>query len=180
MKNSTRPARALPALSSGCSSVADFVSPEAAFIGRQNSNAVGRCHGAKFPCILIVRARRRNLLPRTASMVFVLGTDEAGYGPSLGPLCIAASAWQLPDDAPSDGLYDRLAQIVCNQAKDRGDKLAIADSKCLYKSGDTLELLERGVLVALACLDRLPQRWRDIWRALDVQSLLQIDGAPWH
>src|SRR2546430_3021216 len=113
-------------------------------------------------------------------MVFVLGTDEAGYGPNLGPLCIAASAWQLPDDAPSDGLYDRLAQIVCNQAKDRGEKLAIADSKCLYKSGDTLELLEHGVLVALACLDRLPRRWRDIWRALDSQSLPQIDGVPWH
>jgi len=113
-------------------------------------------------------------------MVFVLGTDEAGYGPNLGPLCIAASAWQLPDDAPSDGLYDRLSSVVCNQAKDRGEKLAIADSKCLYKSGDSLELLERGVLTALACLDRLPRRWRDIWLALDRQSLTQIDGAPWH
>ena len=113
-------------------------------------------------------------------MVFVLGTDEAGYGPNLGPLCIAASAWQLPDDAPSDGLYDRLSQIVCAQVKVRGDKLAIADSKCLYKSGDTLELLEHGVLVALACLDRLPRRWSDIWRALDAQSLPQINGLPWH
>jgi hypothetical protein len=113
-------------------------------------------------------------------MVFVLGTDEAGYGPNLGPLCIAASAWQLPDDALSDGLYDRLSQIVCAKTKDRGDKLAIADSKRLYKSGDTLELLEHGVLVALACLDRLPRRWSDIWRALDSQSLPQIDGLPWH
>jgi hypothetical protein len=113
-------------------------------------------------------------------MVFVLGTDEAGYGPNLGPLCIAASAWQLPDDAPSDGLYDRLSHIVCAQAKNGGDKLAIADSKCLYKSGDTLELLEYGVLVALACVDRLPRRWSDIWKALDFQSQPQIDGLPWH
>jgi hypothetical protein len=45
-------------------------------------------------------------------MVFVLGTDEAGYGPNLGPLCIAASAWELPDDAAADCLYDRLAAIV--------------------------------------------------------------------
>lgn len=113
-------------------------------------------------------------------MVFVLGTDEAGYGPNLGPLCIAASAWELPDDAAADCLYDRLAAIVCAQAHDGSDKLAIADSKALYKSGNTLELLERGVLVALACLDRLPPRWRDIWRALDIQSLNQIDGLPWH
>src|SRR5262245_17930633 len=113
-------------------------------------------------------------------MVFVLGTDEAGYGPNLGPLCIAASAWELPDDAPSDGLYDRLSHIVCARHKDRGDKLAIADSKRLYKSGDTLEWLERGVLVALACLDRLPRRWSDIWKALDLQSMPQIDGLSWH
>jgi hypothetical protein len=113
-------------------------------------------------------------------MVFVLGTDEAGYGPNLGPLCIGASAWQLPDDAPSDGLYERLAAVVCNQAKDRCGKLAIADSKCLYKSGDTLELLERGVLIALGCLDRLPSRWRDIWKALDAAGSGEIDGVPWH
>jgi len=113
-------------------------------------------------------------------MVFVLGTDEAGYGPNLGPLCIAASAWELPEGAAADGLYERLAQIVCNQAADDGGRLPIADSKCLYKSGDTLERLERGVLVALACLDRLPKRWRDIWRALDTEALAQIDGVPWH
>jgi hypothetical protein len=112
-------------------------------------------------------------------MVFVLGTDEAGYGPNLGPLCIAASAWELPDDAAADGLYERLASVVCNEAKEQG-RLAIADSKCLYKSGDTLEKLERGVLTALAALDRLPRRWRDIWRALDGEALGQIDGQPWH
>jgi hypothetical protein len=133
-----------------------------------------------YSCWHIPADELRRIASRMARMVFVLGTDEAGYGPNLGPLCIAASAWQLPDDAPSDGLYDRLSSVVCAQAKDRGEKLAIADSKALYKSGDTLELLEYGVLVALACLDRLPRRWRDIWRALDAQGLTQIDGLPWH
>jgi len=113
-------------------------------------------------------------------MVFVLGTDEAGYGPNLGPLCIAASAWELPDGSLADGLYDRLAAVVCRAISEECDKLAIADSKALYKSGDTLERLERGVLVALACLDRLPRQWRDIWRALDLEALCQIDALPWH
>jgi hypothetical protein len=113
-------------------------------------------------------------------MVFVLGTDEAGYGPNLGPLCIAASAWQIPDDCPSDGLYDRLATVVAAQLENGCPKLKIADSKVLYKAGGSLELLERGVLVTLACLDRLPRRWRDIWLALDGESVGQIDGLPWH
>jgi len=113
-------------------------------------------------------------------MVFVLGTDEAGYGPNLGPLCIAASAWHVPNDCPSDGLYDRLAAVIAAQLKDGCPKLKIADSKVLYKAGGTLEMLERGVLVALACLDRLPRRGRDVWAALDVDSVGQIDGLPWH
>src|SRR5262245_47179703 len=59
-------------------------------------------------------------------------------------------------------------------------KLAIADSKRLYKPGGTLALLERGVLAALAVIDRLPKRWRDIWRALDGEALAQIDALAWH
>jgi hypothetical protein len=115
-----------------------------------------------------------------ADVVFVLGTDEAGYGPNLGPLCIAASAWELPDGAATDGLYDRLEEIVCAEADDDRGRLAIADSKCLYKAGGTLAALERGVLVALAAIDRLPKCWRDIWRALDGEAPAQIDGLPWH
>ncbi len=113
-------------------------------------------------------------------MVFVLGTDEAGYGPNLGPLCIAASAWQLPEDAPVDSLYERLAAVVCSQVSKASDKLPIADSKALYKSGGTLEPLERGVLVALACLGRWPECWREIWAALDNAAVAQIDDLPWH
>ena len=113
-------------------------------------------------------------------MVYVLGTDEAGYGPNLGPLCIAASAWQVPDQAAGECLYRRLVSAVCQQPEEGDERLAIADSKCLYKSGTTLALLERGVLTALACVDRLPKRWRDIWPAVDSEALTQIDGCPWH
>lgn len=112
--------------------------------------------------------------------MFILGTDEAGYGPNLGPLCIAATAWQLPDEAAAEGLYERLAAVVCCQPQAGSSKLAIADSKCLYKSGATLELLERGVLVALACLNRLPDSWRGLWQVLAADAAAQIDGCPWH
>jgi len=113
-------------------------------------------------------------------VVFVLGTDEAGYGPNLGPLCVAATAWQLPDDAAADGLYDRLAGVVCAERGENDSRLAIADSKSLYKSGGTLQPLERGVLVALAALNRLPPRWRALWPLIDGEALPQIDGLPWH
>jgi hypothetical protein len=112
-------------------------------------------------------------------MTFVLGTDEAGYGPNLGPLCIAACAWEVPDGLAVDNLYDCLAAVVTAECSDDG-KLAIADSKLLYKPGGTLAQLERGVLTALAAIDRLPRCWRDIWRALDSDVLPQIDALAWH
>ncbi len=30
--------------------------------------------------------------------MFVIGTDEAGYGPNLGPLVISATLWETPDE----------------------------------------------------------------------------------
>jgi ribonuclease HII len=116
-------------------------------------------------------------------MNFVLGADEAGYGPKLGPLCVAASAWEVPDVACADQLYDRLAAVVTTSSSANGSaagKLAIADSKRLYKPGGSLALLEAGVLTALAALDRLPGRWREIWGMLDGAALAQIDAVRWH
>ena len=110
----------------------------------------------------------------------MLGTDEAGYGPNLGPLCIAATAWQIPDGSAGNCLYRSLTDVICSQPVMDRAKLAIADSKVLYKSGATLELLERGVLAALACLERLPTRWRELWLAVDAAAVPQIDAYPWH
>ena len=47
-------------------------------------------------------------------MGYLIGTDEAGYGPNLGPLVISASVWHvprinsLPDLARLD-LYEQLS-----------------------------------------------------------------------
>jgi ribonuclease HII len=113
-------------------------------------------------------------------VTFVLGTDEAGYGPNLGPLCVAASAWEVPEGLAGESLYRQLAACVTNKPVAEAGKLAIADSKQLYKGGGALGLLERGVLAALAAVDRLPNCWRDAFRALDAEALPQIDGQPWH
>lgn len=110
---------------------------------------------------------------------FVLGTDEAGYGPNLGPLCIAATAWEIPDDLEILRMYHRLKAVIV--ARPSGEKkLAIGDSKSLYSGGGALRALERGVLAALGTIQELPLSWRDAFRFLDPGALPQIDGEPWH
>ena len=45
-------------------------------------------------------------------MGYLIGTDEAGYGPNLGPLVVSASVWRVPDDVGGDELYDRIVPCV--------------------------------------------------------------------
>ncbi|QJW95332.1 hypothetical protein [Frigoriglobus tundricola] len=75
-------------------------------------------------------------------MPWVVGIDEAGYGPNLGPLVQAAVALRLPEGDPAG--WATLASVV-RRAHERPDgRLLIDDSKKVYTRGG-LEALERGV-----------------------------------
>jgi hypothetical protein len=127
----------------------------------------------------------------TAGMRILVGTDEAGYGPQLGPLVVAATAWEVEEGARSRepgarrtngdfglgaadcglkgggvqsairnrksaigaapvDLYRLLRGVVSRSSSDR--KVAIADSKALYKPGLGLRQLERGVHAVLGAM----------------------------
>jgi hypothetical protein len=88
-------------------------------------------------------------------MAFLIGTDEAGYGPNLGPLVVSATLWRVPDESLDDDLYELLADVVARESNRRDARLAIADSKQLYKPGGGLAALEQAVLAALRVSARL-------------------------
>lgn len=114
-------------------------------------------------------------------MAFVIGTDEAGYGPNLGPLVIGASAWEMPDDLPLDGMYEQLADGIAIAPKGKVDRrLVIADSKQLYKGGGSLAPLERAMHTALALVARPADSWARLWPALDDQLPADVFEVPWH
>jgi ribonuclease HII len=82
----------------------------------------------------------------------VIGIDEAGFGPRLGPLVIAASAFATPDDVPARELYQRLRGPLCRaRSKRPGERLVVDDSKQVYHFGQDLALLEAPLLAFLAC-----------------------------
>ena len=120
-------------------------------------------------------------------MPYLIGTDEAGYGPNLGPLLITATVWHVEasavDEVSIDGdLYRRLKAVIC-RAPSRSDprrRLAIADSKLLYNPAAGLELLERGVLAILSLLECCPTDWHEIWQALDGDADSYLHQLPWH
>lgn len=108
-------------------------------------------------------------------MTIVAGIDEAGYGPTLGPLVVCASAFRLEDGVPEARL-DRLAGV-------RGEtlRLTIADSKQLFTQGDSLARIEATTLGhALLARGRLPETIGALLDgALDFTPA-ELEGCPWY
>lgn len=113
-------------------------------------------------------------------MHLLIGTDEAGYGPNLGPLVIAASAWQVPRQLAPEQLYDHLQPFVAAGAAKGDTRLAIADSKALYSPGSGLSLLECGVLSCLALLGESPRTTTALWNSLAAHSHSDRTSLAWH
>ena len=115
-------------------------------------------------------------------MQYLIGTDEAGYGPNLGPLVVSATVWRVPDGVSGDGLYDLLGEGIVStpRAASNGSRVAMADSKALYQPKRGLRLLERGLLTALHLLDRRPKSWTETFDALAPESAEARSSLPWY
>lgn len=116
-------------------------------------------------------------------MAYLIGTDEAGYGPNLGPLLVAASAWHVPDEIHFGDLGPLLAEAVVGELREAqsagSTRVVIGDSKRLYQSGQGWQHLEAGLWPALACLGHAPQSWRETWQALAPGVLAEQAATPW-
>lgn len=82
-------------------------------------------------------------------MPWVVGIDEAGYGPNLGPLVQACVMLYLPDDDQTG--WQALKSIVRRMDEPKDDRLVVDDSKVVYTKGGLVEL-ERTVLSISATL----------------------------
>ncbi len=108
-------------------------------------------------------------------MTIIAGIDEAGYGPTLGPLVVAASAWRL-DDKRSERTLNRLVQL-----KQDDGGLPIRDSKQLYNSGGTIARIEATTLGhAILARGSLPLRVEALLEhALDFHPG-EARALPWY
>lgn len=111
-------------------------------------------------------------------MPFLIGTDEAGYGPNLGPLVVGATVWKTPPRTAPEALYELLAPCVCCEPDET--RLAIADSKALYKPGLGLAALERVVLGIPAMGEQPVSDWPSLWRSLAGIDAGDLRCDAWH
>jgi len=148
----------------------------------------------------------------TAGMRILVGTDEAGYGPQLGPLVVAATAWGIEDKAEGGGrkaegeavdcglggggtraavrhsksaiesapvdLYRALRGVVSRTPADL--RVAIADSKALYKPGLGLRQLERGLFAVLGAMGGSFNCWASLVDGVAADPNGYHRGLRWH
>ncbi len=108
---------------------------------------------------------------RSLAMKAVGGIDEAGLGPTLGPLLFGATLFRGPEAAVRD-LRAALAGVVTDRFDATGQQLAIDDSKRLFAGRRTLAPLE---LPALAVLG--PGQPRPT--SLEAAVAAPESGEPW-
>ena len=127
----------------------------------------------------------------------VVGIDEAGDGPLLGPLVVSAVAFDVPNevlkalDDPATGpdLWALLKASVTPRVLKRDARLAVADSKKLHgktKSGRGITLLEKAALAFLGQGGeggqggQVPTSLRTMLAGLCPHVVGQLDDYPWY
>ena len=108
-----------------------------------------------------------------------IGTDEAGYGPNLGPLVISTTSWELPAPGPEFDLYAALSAAVDRDSNAGGAKLHLADSKQVYSPGRGLASLETSALALLAQTGPIPRTFQELAARLTGEPLRAGEGEPW-
>jgi len=92
-------------------------------------------------------------------MLVYAGIDEAGYGPVVGPLCVASTVFTVEEhDGPAaPNLWRLLNRAVCRKVTDSRRRIAVNDSKLIKGANNAakhpLLHLERGVLSFHSSLD---------------------------
>ena len=112
------------------------------------------------------------------------GIDEAGYGPMIGPLCVARATfcvdgWSAGDPAPD--LWADLRDAVGRSKSDAKTRIPIADSKKLKLSNTVVRShplvhLERAVLAMLATTGSFPTTDIELFDALGAR----LEDHPWY
>jgi len=113
-------------------------------------------------------------------MAVLVGIDEAGFGPILGPLIVSASTFSVPHHLLEADLWQVLRKSVGVNRKHLAGRLLITDSKKAYSRSIGIKHLQRAVLAALGCLDEKPATLGELIALLCPDCIERLNDYPWH
>jgi len=111
-------------------------------------------------------------------LAFVLGIDEAGLSPVLGPLVVSGALFSTRDRDEGGNFWRMLDSCVCSKPSKAAGRLVVADSKTIHKKGN-LTRLEEGVFSFLHSRgDRRISNLKQLLGRLDAS--VAIEECPWY
>ena len=113
-------------------------------------------------------------------MAVLVGIDEAGYGPLLGPLVISSSTFMLPDELIGKSWWKVLSASVSDKKSQLKGRLLITDSKKAYNRKGGMGHLERTSLACLICLGSHPKPIHDLLLILTPETLARLSKYQWY
>ncbi|MHC4500194.1 MAG: hypothetical protein ACYS9T_01460 [Planctomycetota bacterium] len=113
-------------------------------------------------------------------MAVLVGIDEAGFGPILGPLVVSSSTFSLPHRLVEADLWRVLRKSVGNRRKHLAGRLLIADSKKAYSKSLGIRHLERTVLTCLRYLYEEPATLPGLLMMVCPDFLERLESYPWY
>jgi len=113
-------------------------------------------------------------------MVVLVGIDEAGFGPILGPLVVSSSVFSLPHPLIEADLWQILRKSVGNKRKRLAGRLLMADSKKVYSKRKGIKHLQRSVLACLRCLGKEPATLAELLMLLCPACRERLNDYPWY
>ncbi|MFC1780966.1 hypothetical protein ACFLZ8_01705 [Planctomycetota bacterium] len=113
-------------------------------------------------------------------MSVLVGIDEAGFGPILGPLVVSSSSFFVSGDFLQTDLWQVLRKSIGDKRRQLSGRLLITDSKKAYNKSTGIKHLERTVISVMRILGMEPSMLSDLVEYLCPDSFGRLKKYPWY